>query len=64
MDCEMRQVEEEWSAVVPLRVSLDDLLCLAGEEVGGVVAKVSPGDAHVAPEVVAPAVLEDRVSNS
>ena len=61
MDGEVRQVEEEGAAVVPLNVALDDLLCLGGEEVGGVVAEVAPGDAHVPPEVVAPTVLEKTV---
>ena len=60
MDGEVRQVEEEGAAVVPLvggGMALDDLLGLGGEEVGGVVAEVAPGDAHVAPEVVAPTIL-------
>ena len=58
MDCEVGEVEEEGPPVVLLRVALDDLLCLGGEEVGGVVAKVAPRHAQVAPEVVAPTVLE------
>ena len=67
MDGEVRQVEEEGAAAavaVPLvggGVALDDLLCLGGEEIGGVVAEVAPGDAHVPPEVVAPTVLEKTV---
>ena len=54
----MGEVEEEGPPVVPPHVSLDDVLCLCGEEVGGVVAKVAPRHAQVAAEVVAPTVLE------
>ena len=67
MNREVGEVEEEGPpapavAVVPpplrMRVALDDLLRLGGEEVGGVVAKVAPRHAQVPPEVVAPTVLE------
>ena len=62
MDCEVGEVEEEGPPVVPLHVSLDDLLCLGGEEVGGVVAKVAPRHAQVPPEVVAPTVLKWKLN--
>ena len=65
MNREVGEVEEEGPPVVAvvlpplrMRVALDDLLRLGGEEVGGVVAKVAPRHAQVAPEVVAPTVLE------